>query len=226
MDAESEPATTACTTLTSAWPLFGLRLRTERLELRLPTDDDLLELMDLARAGIHPPDEMPFGIAWSTLPSPAFQRGFLVHHWGGRSGWSTESWELGLAASFQGRLIGMQGIYARGFPTSGTVHSGSWLGRAFQGLGLGKEMRLAALALAFDGLGARLAETEAFLDNDASNGVSRALGYEENGFGSLAPEGVPRETRRYRMTADGWRGRLRAPVAIHGLDDCLEMFGL
>lgn len=226
MDAESEPATIACMTLTSAWPLFGLRLRTERLELRLPTDDDLLEVMDLARGGIHPPDEMPFAVPWSTLPSPAFQRGFLAYHWGNRSGWSPASWELGLAASLDGRLVGMQGIHARGFATSGTFHSGSWLGRAFQGLGLGKEMRLAALALAFDGLGARLAETEAFLDNDASNGVSRALGYEENGFGSLAPEGVPRETRRYRMTADGWRGRLRPPVAIHGLDDCLEMFGL
>ena len=29
---------------TDAWPLFGLRLRTERLVLRLPTDDDLVRL--------------------------------------------------------------------------------------------------------------------------------------------------------------------------------------
>ncbi len=226
MDADLDPATLARTTLASAWPLFGLRLRTERLELRLPTDDELLEVMDLASAGIHPPGEMPFAVPWSVLPSPAFQRGFLAYHWGNRSGWSPDSWELGLAASLDGRLVGMQGIHARGFPTSRSVHTGSWLGRAFHGLGLGKEMRLAALALAFDGLGARLAETEAFTGNAQSNGVSRSLGYEENGFGSLAPEGVPRETRRYRMTADGWRARSRPPVAIHGLDDCLEMFGL
>ena len=226
MDAEPEPATTARATLATAWPLFSLRLRTERLELRLPTDDDLLELMDLARAGIHPAGDMPFAVPWSTLPSPAFERGFLAYHWGNRSGWSTESWELGLAASLDGRLVGMQGIHARGFPTSGTVHTGSWLGRALQGLGLGKEMRLAALALAFDGLGARLAETEAFIGNAQSNGVSRSLGYKENGFGSLAPEGVPRETRRYRMTADGWRGRSRPPVTIQGLDACLQMFGV
>ena len=45
----------ARTSLTDAWPLFGLRLRTEHLELRLPTDDELIELLDLARAGIHPP---------------------------------------------------------------------------------------------------------------------------------------------------------------------------
>ena len=70
------------------------------------------------------------------------------------------------------------------------MDTGSWLGRRFQGRGLGKEMRAAVLGFAFDGLGAEVAETSAFLDNLPSNGVSRALGYEENGFGSLAPEGV------------------------------------
>jgi hypothetical protein len=34
------------------WPLFDLRVRTPNLELRLPTDDDLLELARVARAGI------------------------------------------------------------------------------------------------------------------------------------------------------------------------------
>ncbi len=86
--------------------------------------------------------------------------------------------------------------------------------------------RHAALSLAFDGLGARLAETEACMGNAASNGVSRALGYEENRFGLLAPEGVPRETRRYRMTADGWRDRSWPPVRIEGLDACQDMFGV
>ncbi|HYU50364.1 MAG TPA: hypothetical protein VEO91_10615 [Candidatus Limnocylindria bacterium] len=35
------------------WPLFDLRLRTERLELRLPDDDELARLCAIARAGIH-----------------------------------------------------------------------------------------------------------------------------------------------------------------------------
>lgn len=220
-----DAATPRPTTLESAWPLFGLRLRTERLELRLPTDDDLLALIDVARAGIHGPDEMPFASTWSTLPSPAFERGYLTYHWANRSGWAPESWEIGLAASFDGQLIGMQGMHARSFASSRTVHTGSWVGRAFQGRGLGKEMRLAALALAFDGLGAHLAETEAFVDNAASNAVSRALGYEDNGFGSLSPNGVPRETQRFRMTAQNWRSRTRPPVTIEGLEACREMFG-
>ena len=209
----------------SAWPIFGLRIRSERLELRLPTDDDLGALMEVAAAGIHPPGEMPFGVAWSTLPSPEFERGFVRHHWLMRATWTPEDWNLNLMVEFDERPIGSQSVHGRGFAVHRMVHTGSWLGRAFQGQGLGKEMRLAVLSLAFDGLGARFAETEAFLGNGASNGVSRSLGYEENGIGSLAPEGVPRETRRYRMTADGWRDRARPPVTIQGLDACLEMFG-
>jgi RimJ/RimL family protein N-acetyltransferase len=42
-------------------------------------------------------------------------------------------------------------------------------------------MRAAALHLAFAGLGAREATSEAFADNRASNRVSQTLGYEPNG---------------------------------------------
>lgn len=216
---------TARTELAQAFPLFGLRLRSERLELRLPTDDELLQLMDVARSGIHPPGEMPFGVAWSTMPSPAFERGYLAYHWANRSGWSADDWELGLAVWSDGRPIGMQGMHARRFAALRTVGTGSWLALDVQGQGYGKEMRAAMLTLAFDGLGAMVAETEAFTDNAASAGVSRALGYEENGMGGLAPEGVLRETQRFRMTVERWRSRPRPPVDIEGLDACREMFG-
>ena len=81
------------------------------------------------------------------------------------------------------------------------------------------------LGFAFDRLGAQIAISEAFLDNAASNGVSRSLGYEPVGFGSLAPEGVERQTQRFRMTAEGWRSRPRPALAIEGLDACRDMFG-
>ena len=70
--------------------------------------------------------------------------------------------------------IGSQSILAEDFATFRMVHTGSWLGRAYQGRGFGKEMRAAVLAFAFDGLGARRAETEAFADNAASNAVTRS----------------------------------------------------
>ena len=221
MDAETrEP-----TTLETAWPLFGLRLRSEHLVLRLPADAELPGLMDLAKAGIHPPDEMPFGIAWSVLPSPELERGFVQHHWLMRATWTPADWTLNLMVELEGRSIGTQTLAAKGFAVHRTVETGSWLGQEFQGRGFGKEMRAAVLSLAFDGLGARFAESGAFLDNHASAGVSRALGYVENGRGSLAPQGVARETQRFRMTADDWRSRPRSPVAIEGLEACRELFG-
>jgi len=216
---------TARTSLTDAWPLFGLRLRTERLVLRLPTEEELTPLLAIARKGIHPPDEMPFGVAWSTLPSPEFERGFMQHHWSKRGSWRPDDWFLNLTAEFEGTPIGSQSIDARDFAIHRTVSTGSWLGREFQRRGFGKEMRAAVLGFAFDGLAARAAETSALLDNAASNAVSRGLGYEENGLGSLAPHGVARTTQNFRMTAEIWRSRPRPPLTIEGLDACREMFG-
>ena len=72
------------------WPLFDLRLRTPRLELRLPTDDDLLGLMEVARAGVHDPAATPFKFPWDELPSPAFERNFLLHWWASRGSWKPE----------------------------------------------------------------------------------------------------------------------------------------
>lgn len=59
------------------WPLFDLRLRTERLELGWPDDDDCTQLAALAAKGIHPPDFMPFQMPWTRQPSPQLERGAM-----------------------------------------------------------------------------------------------------------------------------------------------------
>jgi RimJ/RimL family protein N-acetyltransferase len=209
----------------SLWPLYDLRLRTERLELRLPDEDEIAGLCRVARAGIHPPGEMPFGVAWTTKPSPRFEREYIQWHWKQRADWTPEAWSLELAVFLEDRPIGSQSLAARAFPTLRSVNTGSWLGRELQGQGFGKEMRGAVLALAFEGLGADSATTEAFLDNPASAGVSRALGYRPNGTGQIAPEGVARETERFRMTRADWLGRSRPPVEVVGLEASRELFG-
>jgi RimJ/RimL family protein N-acetyltransferase len=169
---------------------------------------------------------MPFGIAWTSVEGSAFDRGFMQHYWRIRGAFSPATWFLNFMVELDGRPIGAQSINAEDFAVHRTVHTGSWLGRDHQGRGLGKEMRAAVLGFAFDGLGAQVAETSAFLDNAASNGVSRALGYRENGFGSLAPEGVARVTQKFRMTVDDWRSRKRPAVAVEGLDAAREMLGV
>lgn len=159
------------------------------------------------------------------LPSPDFERGFVQHHWLMRATWTPGDWNLNLMAELDGKPVGSQSVHGKSFAVERTVDTGSWLTRAWQGLGLGKEMREAVLGFAFDGLGARVATSEAFLDNAASEGVSRSVGYADNGHGALAPQGVSRETQRFRMTVDMWRARPRPRIEIEGLDACREMFG-
>jgi RimJ/RimL family protein N-acetyltransferase len=208
------------------WPLFDLRLRTGNLELRLPTDDDLVALAAVAKGGIHPADEMPFAVPWSTAPSPRLERGFIQYQWSLRATFQPNQWRLAFAVFVGGQPAGFQDINATDFPVLRTVGTGSWLGRGFQGMGTGKLMRQVVLALAFDHLGAEVATSGAFLDNVASNRVSEAIGYERNGFERLAPEGVAREHVRYRLTLEGWRSKPRPAVEVEGLEACLELFGL
>lgn len=210
--------------LASVWPLFGLRIRTERLELRLPTEDDLVAMVALARAGIHDPDTMPFAVPWTRLESPEFERSFIQFHWRQRSAWTPDAWTLELVVLRDGQAVGSQGLSSHRFAVCKSVLSGSWLGRAHQGQGLGKEMRAAVLALAFDHLGAEVANTEAFPDNAASLGVSRALGYTENGIGRRPVEGRAQDVVRFRMTRDDWASRPRPPVTVEGLEPCRSLF--
>ena len=207
------------------WPLFDLRLRTPHLELRLPTDDDLLELVRVARAGIVDEDRTVFLVPWHKLPSPAFERQFLLHWWSDRSRWTPTRWSLGLAVIEDGRPIGVQELLASDFAITRTVASGSWLGREFQGRGLGTEARAAILALAFDGLDAVAAESGYFEGNAVSARVSEKLGYQVIGDVTLAVEGRAAHEIKVRCTRQSWARDL-VPVAIEGLAPCLNLFGV
>lgn len=212
--------------LRDLWPLYELRVRTGDLELRYPTEAELPAFADIIEAGLHPQGEMPFGLAWTDQPTP--ERNLSSYQWwmGTRGRWSVDAWFLTLGVWENGRAVGFQDVRADQFLVFRTVHTGSWLGQPFQGRGVGKRMRQAVLGLAFDHLGARIAETSAFLDNHASNHVSLGVGYERNGLGELAPHGVPRPTQNFRMTVDGWRARPRPEITVEGLEGCRNLFGL
>jgi RimJ/RimL family protein N-acetyltransferase len=106
------------------------------------------------------------------------------------------------------------------------VNTGSWLGRKYQGQGIGTEMRAAILGLAFGGLGAEYANTDAHSDNAASLGVTRRLGYTENGSERRLVRGRPVEARRFRLDRASWQARPFVSVEIVGLEPCLPLFGL
>jgi RimJ/RimL family protein N-acetyltransferase len=219
-----EPATMAG--MTDWWPLFDLRLRTPRLELRLPSDADLEALASLAAAGVHDPEVMPFSVPWTDLSPAERGRGVLQYHWSKRAEWKPERWSLELAIVRDGTVVGTQGVGAHDFAVLREVATGSWLGQAFQGQGIGTEMRGAVLHLAFAGLGAKYARSEAFVDNPASLGVSRKLGYADDGIELHARRGAAAVTRRVRLDRQTWEATQTVPVTIEGLEPCLRMFGL
>lgn len=208
-------------------------MRTPRLELAPPRDDDLAGLLEVIGRGVHDPAVMPFGVAWTDTPSPQREWNALKWWWRQRVELSPDQWSLGFAVFVDGAPVGMQDVRGNEFPKLAQVGTGSWLGGAFQGQGLGKEMRSAILTFAFEGLGAEVATSESFVDNPQSAGVSRAMGYEENGVARFAPRGEPVDAIRWRLTRERFEELRSAghyarwePVEIEGLEPCLPLLGL
>lgn len=191
------------------WPQRDLVLRTPRLELRPDDDAGLAELVEVAYAGIHPPERMPFLVAWTDADPRYMGRGTLQYFWSERARFAPESWALHFLVRHEDRVIGMQSLTTTQFAARREVDSGSWLGREHQGRGFGTEMRAAILGYAFDHLGARHARSDAFADNVASLRVSEKLGYVRDGISIVAPRGEAVENVRLRLTAErfarpGW----------------------
>ncbi len=203
-----------------------LRLRTPELELRWPSLDDLDALAELAALGVHDPGVQPFMVAWTDASPDERALGTLQYHWSRWASWKPTDWVMELAVVSDGAVAGVQAIGARDFAVLREVNTGSWLGRRHQGQGIGTQMRAAVLHLAFAGLGAQHAVSAAFEDNAASLGVSRKLGYRDDGIDRHVVRGRPATTRRLRLTRAGWEAARTVPVRIDGLEPCLPHFGL
>ncbi|MFE7595288.1 GNAT family N-acetyltransferase [Kitasatospora sp. NPDC057512] len=213
--------------ITDHWPLRGLRVSSPRLELRLPTEDELAEVADVAARGVHPPEERPFLTPWGELPPAERARHVVQLHWRRLGRWSAQDWALNLVAFHEGRPVGIQDMRATEFGVRREIVSGSWLGLEFQGRGLGTEMRAAMLHLAFAELGARSARSLSFADNHSSLAVSRRLGYRGDGIDRDVLDGRVVVSERLRLTPEAWAEHARTPVTVTGLDaGCRALFGL
>lgn len=209
------------------WPLWDIRIRTPRLELRPVREAEMADLSELIDGGIHDPATMPFLIPFTDAPNPQRAHDSYRFWMGCWAGWSVESWRLVLAAYSDGRCVGSQDLQATDFPTLRTVTTGSWLGLPHQGHGLGREMRAAVLQLAFEGLGAQRAATEAFEDNVASQRVTESLGYHRNGSEVVRRRDGSATVLRYVLERADWEPRRRDDIALDGLSaEALDMFGL
>lgn len=168
-------------TVADLLPMLGLRLRAGPLELRGITDGDLVELCDLAVRGIHPPGVMPFSVPWTDAAPGELAANTAKYHWRSRAEFSVTAWSLHLGVWHRGRLVGTQSFETRDYLVTRTGETGSWLGAAHQGQGIGTLMRQVVCAFVIDHLGAAQVTSSAFLDNPASIAVSRKVGYRDNG---------------------------------------------
>jgi RimJ/RimL family protein N-acetyltransferase len=209
------------------WPLFDLRLRTGDLELRPMTEADLTQLAD------ELPDDLeqdPAATAYDVADARV-RRGIVVHqsYWKYYGTWRPEAWRLNFVVRQGATLIGVQELEGNDFLTLRTVDTSSYLTADVRGQGLGKRMRAAVLALAFGPLEAEAAITSAWHDNHASLGVSRALGYQDNGVSRMQREGTDSvDVLSHLMLprATWLASHLGNQVEIEGFEPCRPFFGL
>ena len=211
----------------SAYPPLNVRVHTPRLSLFGATDELLDRLVPTVRKGVATQAPWPFDDPMSLyLEGPEREWAWLRGVWSGRSRVSGSFWRLYFVVVVDGEPVGMQDLIGTDFSAFGTVDSFSWLSPDLRGRGLGKEMRQAVLHLAFDGLGAREANSEAFVDNHASNRVSEAVGYVPNGVTWATRRGDAAEIRRWRLTRDQWIKQRRDDIELVAVADCLPVLGI
>jgi len=209
------------------WPLFDLRVRTPRLELRYVDDEMAAELALLATKGIHDPGFMPFAMPWSTEPSPVLERNTMQFYWRCRAEMTPTNWNVNLATIVGGKVVGTAALIAKDFPILREFETGSWLGREFQGQGIGKEMRVATLHLGFLGLGGETATTSAWEDNGPSLGVTNSLGYSIASKRRGVRQARAATMQKFEMSRADFTTRMqRSDVELRGVDDCLNLLGL
>lgn len=214
-------------TIEEIFPPFALSIGAGPVELRVLRDDDLPELVELVRGGIEAPGlPMPFLRAWHQEPfAPGAPEGFptssLPWWWTQRATVAPDAWRLALVVRRDGVLVGMQDVHADDFALTRTVLTGSWLGRAHQGVGTGTLMRRLVVGLAFDELGAQACESGYVVGNHASAAVSRKVGYVENGRRRIVQHTrdgrVGVDEQRVVVTPDTYV-RPAEPVRVEGAD--------
>ena len=207
------------------WPLFALQLTFNDTVLRPVRESDLDELARILPDDVEQDPSSNFLLGLDVASNR--RRLLFQNYCRNWSTWSVESWTLDFCVIHQGRLVGIQALEAEHFVELRTVDSGSWLAPEYRGIGLGTSMRIAILAFAFDHLGAQTAVTSARFDNAASLGVSRRIGYQDNGVSmSRSPSG-PCQLHHMRLTRDQWQeSSLGDSVVVAGLSGCALYFGL
>jgi RimJ/RimL family protein N-acetyltransferase len=219
--------------LAEVWPPAGITIRTADLDMRVMSEPDAAWLAGALPSDIEHDPSLP---RYPRLAAPvARQVAALQEYWRNRGAWTPDNWCLTFGAwlrtdasgSSDSLLVGTQTVEGTDFETLRVVDSASLLLIEHRGKGLGKQMRRGVLALAFAHLGAVAAVSGAWHDNAASLGVSRSLGYEDNGVDRHRRGEDVDVMQRVRLTRETWaQGGLGEGIEVAGVERALPFFGL
>lgn len=216
-------------TLHDSFPPFGLRVTCGPLSLSCLRDEDIPGVLQTARHGVQKVGSpMPFVHPWHQAEDLLVES--ARYYWRSRADFIPARWTLMLVvrhADFGDSPLGMQDVMARDFPRTRVAKTGSWLGLAYQGRGIGTLMRQTVAAFAFDQLGAEILESGYVEGNAGSASVSRKTGYRE------LPDPTARfargdgfvQERRVVLTPDTLV-RAPHPVTCEGVAPLLSFMGL
>ncbi len=212
----------------SLYPPLDVRVVTPRLELRGATDDLLEQLAPLVGSGMAMADPPPWDDPSAFYePDPDVRvRKWMQGVWRKRGTVRPDAWRLYFVVFVDGEPIGQQDLTGKEFDDFGTVESTSWVSAHARQRGIGSEMRSAILHLAFEGLGAAEAHSEAAIDNVGSNAVSERLGYERNGTAWATHQGKPVLGQCWRIERETWAARRREDITMSGVAECRIALGL
>ena len=206
------------------WPLFDLRIAVDDLLLKPLVENDLSPLVDALSDDVElDPDSLVFDGQVT-----AVARGTITYqqYWRAMGTWTPDNWRLNFGVWRGDELLGAQEIEASKFSRLRTVDTASFLSSHHRGEGVGKAMRAGVLTLAFDYLGAELAITSAWHDNNASLGVSRALGYADNGMTRDWRATHADSMVHLQLTKASWDEKGPHRARVSGVGPCLPFFGL
>jgi RimJ/RimL family protein N-acetyltransferase len=199
------------------WPLSGLRVEAGPLILNPVSDEEIPALVRLASEGVHPPDTMPFSVPWTDAPPEALGRNMAAYYWRTRAELAPASWTVDFVVRWHGEIVGVQGLITKDYPVTRSCETGSWLGLAHQGKGIGTLMRQTICAFAFDHLDAQEVTSSAWIENRASLAVSVKVGYEYNGQTRRVRRPGELATMQHLVLTPSRLVRHHLDLAVHGL---------
>jgi ribosomal-protein-alanine N-acetyltransferase len=198
-----------------------MRIETKRLILRTPRKSDWEDIFEGA-------NDIDVGKNLLVLPYPYRKKDakdFIVSCIKKQSKKKPTDYDLAIELKAEKKVIGITSITpSHEDPKVGVT--GSWINRHYWRKGYILEAKVSILDFAFNNLKMRKVETTAFVENVASNNMSRKLGFKLEGTKrksvTCRSTGIVHDENIYGIFMDEWTAR--RPMVIKSVSDKIKKY--